>query len=64
MTLAFLALLGAPYIYIYIYDISSLRVNAKFGREDTFKLTIWKESLHQDSNDNGDRILTSPHQKI
>jgi len=25
MTLAFLALLGAPYIYI--YDISSLRVN-------------------------------------
>ena len=26
MTLAFLALLGAPYIYIYIYDISSLRV--------------------------------------
>ena len=25
-TLAFLALLGAPYMYIYIYDISSLRV--------------------------------------
>ena len=27
MTLAFLTLLGAPYIYIYIYDINSLRVN-------------------------------------
>jgi len=26
MTLAFVALLGARYIYIYIYDISSLRV--------------------------------------
>jgi hypothetical protein len=38
--------------------------NSKFGREDTFKLTIWKESLHQDGNDNGDRILTLPHQKI
>jgi hypothetical protein len=37
--------------------------NAKFGREDTFKLTIWKESLHQDSNDNGDTILTLTHQK-
>ena len=30
-TLAFLALLGAPYIYIYICDISSLRVKEKHG---------------------------------
>ena len=36
-TLAFLALLGAPYIYIYIYiyDISSLRVKYSFlGRSN------------------------------
>jgi hypothetical protein len=32
-------------------------VNAKLGREDTFKLTIGKESLHQESNDNGVRIV-------
>jgi len=31
--------------------------NAKVGREDTFKLTIGKESLHQDSNDNGVRLV-------
>ena len=31
--------------------------NAKFGREDIFKLTIVNESLHQDSNDNGVRIV-------
>jgi len=24
--------------------------NAKVGRENIFKLTIWTESLHQDSN--------------
>jgi len=34
-TLAFLALLGAPYIYIYIYDISSLRVNGASVRSGT-----------------------------
>ena len=27
--------------------------NAKVGRENTFKLTIGNESLHQDSNYNG-----------
>jgi hypothetical protein len=26
--------------------------NAKLGREDIFKLTIWNDSLHQDSKDN------------
>jgi len=31
--------------------------NAKFGREDFFKPTIWNDSLHQNSNDNGIRIL-------
>jgi hypothetical protein len=28
-------------------------LNAKVGREDTFKPTIGNESVHQDSNDNG-----------
>jgi len=31
--------------------------NAKVGREGIFKPTIWNDSLHQDSNDNGVRIL-------
>ena len=31
--------------------------NAKMGRENIFKPTIRKESLHQDSNDNGVRIV-------
>ena len=29
----------------------------KVGRENNFKLTIGNESLHQDSNDNGVRIV-------
>jgi endonuclease/exonuclease/phosphatase family metal-dependent hydrolase len=28
------------------------------GKENIFKPTIWNESLHQDSKDNGVRILT------
>jgi hypothetical protein len=32
-------------------------LNAKVGREYTFKLTIGNESLHQDSNDNGVRVV-------
>jgi len=32
--------------------------NAKVGKDNIFKPTIWNESLHQDSNDNGVRILT------
>ena len=31
--------------------------NAKVGRENIFKPTIGNESLHQDSNDNGFRIV-------
>ena len=31
--------------------------NAKVERENIFKLTIENESLHQDSNDNGARIV-------
>jgi len=38
--------------------------NAKVGRENIFKLTIGNESLHQDSNDNGVRIVNLPHRKI
>jgi len=35
--------------------------NEKLGREDNFKPTIGNESLHQDSNDNGDRIVSFFH---
>jgi len=31
--------------------------NAKVGRENIFKPTIGQESLHQDSNDNGVRLV-------
>ena len=31
--------------------------NAKVGRENIFKPTIGQESLHQDSNDNGFRLV-------
>ena len=31
--------------------------NAKVGRKNIFKLTIGNKSLHQDSNDNGVRIV-------
>jgi hypothetical protein len=31
--------------------------NAKLGREDTFKPIIGNESLHEDSNDNGVRVV-------
>jgi hypothetical protein len=31
--------------------------NAKVGRQNNFKPTIGNESLHQDSNDNGVRIV-------
>jgi hypothetical protein len=31
--------------------------NAKVGRENVFKPRVWNESLHQDSNDNGVRLV-------
>ena len=31
--------------------------NANVGRENIFKLTTGNEGLHQDSNDNDDRIV-------
>jgi hypothetical protein len=31
--------------------------NAKVGRDNIFKPTIGNESLHQDSNDNGVRLV-------
>jgi hypothetical protein len=37
--------------------------NAKVGREDIFKPTIGNESLHQDSNDNGVRVVNFAHIK-
>jgi len=32
-------------------------LNAKVGQENIFKLTVGNESLHQNSNDNGVRIV-------
>jgi hypothetical protein len=37
---------------------------AKVGREDIFILTIGNESLHENSNDNGARVVNFPHPKI
>jgi endonuclease/exonuclease/phosphatase family metal-dependent hydrolase len=37
--------------------------NAKLGREDIFKPTIVKESLHADNNDNGVRVVNSATSK-
>jgi hypothetical protein len=34
-----------------------MKINAKLGREDIFKLTVGSESLHQEFNDNGVRIV-------
>jgi len=38
--------------------------NAKMGKEYTLKPTIGNESLHQDSYDNGVRIVKPAHQKM
>jgi hypothetical protein len=38
--------------------------NAKLGREDTFKLTIGNERVHEDSNDNGFRVVNFATSKI
>jgi hypothetical protein len=36
-----------------------LDFNAKVGKKDTLKLTIWNESLQKISNDNGVRATKS-----
>ena len=36
----------------------------KVGREEFFKPTIGNESLHQDSNDNGDRVVNLATSKL
>ena len=38
--------------------------NAKVGREKIFKPTIGQKSLHQDSNDNGVRLVNFATSKI
>jgi endonuclease/exonuclease/phosphatase family metal-dependent hydrolase len=38
--------------------------NAKFGREDIFKLTVGNESLHQGSNDKGVTVVNFATSKI
>jgi exonuclease III len=40
-----------------------LHFNAKVGREDIFKPTIGNESLHENSNDNGIRVVNSATSK-
>jgi hypothetical protein len=37
--------------------------NAKVGRQEIFKPTIWNESLHEISNDNGVRLVNSATSK-
>jgi hypothetical protein len=41
--------------------------NAKVGKEDIIKSTIWNESLHEISDDNGFRLVnfaTSKHLRV
>jgi hypothetical protein len=38
--------------------------NANVGREDIFKPTIGKDSLHETSNDNGIRVVNFATSKI
>jgi hypothetical protein len=37
--------------------------SAEVRREDIFKLTIWNESIHEISNDNGVRVVNSATSK-
>jgi len=48
-----------PYMKILLGDF-----NEKLGREDICKPTIGNESLHQESNDGDDRIVTLPQKKF
>jgi hypothetical protein len=38
--------------------------NVNVGREDIFKPTVWKESLHEINNDNGVRVVNLVTSKI
>jgi len=42
----------------YYMKILLREFNAKFGRENIFKPKIGQEGLHQDSNDNGVRLVS------
>jgi len=58
----FYAVLEQVFNHFSKYHIYHMKIvlgdfNAKMGRENIFKLTIGIESLHQDSNDNGVRIV-------
>jgi hypothetical protein len=48
------------------YDMKILLedFNSKLGREDIFKPTVGNESLHQDGNDNGVKVVNSATSKI
>jgi len=47
------------HVMSYYYHMKMLLgdFNAKVGREKIFKPTVGQESLHQDSNDNGVRLV-------
>ena len=45
-------------------EMCSTLFNAKVERENIFKPTFGNESLHQDSNDNGVRIVNLASPKI
>jgi hypothetical protein len=51
--------LGRVFVQFPRYDMKILLddYNAKVGREDIFKPTIWNESSHEISNDNGARVV-------
>jgi hypothetical protein len=44
-------------VFVYFPRTMLVDFKAKLGKGDIFKPTIWNENLHQDSNDNGARIV-------
>jgi hypothetical protein len=49
---------------LFSYEHFVRRFSAKVGREDIFKWKTGNESLHEITNDNGDRVVTFPRPKI